>query len=93
VAGRALATRPALAAGRRLHPSRRAPERVQCRLTLARATVERFLERAHRLYEQERGKPEGFPQLGAYVRRWARWTTAGLRADIADSRFRLLVAQ
>ncbi len=40
------------------------------RLTLAQATVERFLERAHRLYEQEQGKPEGFPRLGAYVRRW-----------------------
>ena len=48
------------------------------RLTLSRATVERFLERAHRLYEQERGKPEGFPRLGAYVRRWQRWTTAGI---------------
>ena len=47
-------------------------------LTLARATVERFLERAHRLYEQERGKPEGFPQLGAYVRRWCRWATSGV---------------
>jgi hypothetical protein len=48
------------------------------RLTLARATVERFLERAYRLYEQERGKPEGFPQLGAYTKRWLRWTRAGL---------------
>ena len=46
------------------------------RLTLSRATVERFLERAHRLYEQERGKPEGFPQLGAYVRRWIGWAVA-----------------
>jgi hypothetical protein len=49
------------------------------RLTLSVATVERFVERAHRLYEQERGKPEGFPRLGAYVRRWQRWTDAGLR--------------
>jgi hypothetical protein len=47
------------------------------RLTLAQATVERFVARAHRLYEQERGKPEGFPRLGAYVRRWERWTRAG----------------
>ncbi len=46
------------------------------RLTLARATWERFVERAHRLYEQERGKPEGFPQLGAYVRRWSGWALA-----------------
>jgi hypothetical protein len=48
------------------------------RLTLARATVERFLEQAYRLYEQERGKPEGFPQLGAYTKRWMRWSRAGL---------------
>ena len=26
-----------------------------------------------RLYEQERGKPEGFPLLGSYVRRWLGW--------------------
>jgi hypothetical protein len=48
------------------------------RLTLARATVERFVERAHRLYEQERRRPDGFPQLGAYTRRWVRWTSAGV---------------
>ena len=48
------------------------------RLTLSRTTVERFLERAHRLYEQERGKPERFPQLGAYVGRWMAWSRAGL---------------
>ena len=35
--------------------------------------MERFLERAHRLYEQEREKPEGFPVLGAYTRRFAAW--------------------
>jgi RNA-directed DNA polymerase len=49
------------------------------RLTLSRATVERFDERAHRLYAHQRGKPPGFPRLGAYVRRWQGWTTAGLR--------------
>jgi hypothetical protein len=48
------------------------------RLTLARATVERFLERAHRLYEQERGKPDGFPRLDAYIGRWVRWVERGL---------------
>jgi hypothetical protein len=44
---------------------------------VAEKTVEKFLKRAHRLYEQERGKPEGFPRLGVYVRRWQRWTTLG----------------
>jgi RNA-directed DNA polymerase len=48
------------------------------RLTLAQATVERFLERAYRLHEQEREKPEGFPRLGAYTKRWMQWSRAGL---------------
>ena len=47
------------------------------RLTLSVATVERFVARAHRLHERERGKPSGFPLLDAYVRRWERWTRAG----------------
>ena len=45
-------------------------------ISVAQATVERFLERAHRLYEQERGEPEGSLMLGAYVRRWSRWAAA-----------------
>ena len=36
-------------------------------LSVAPATWQRFSDRAHRLYEQERGKPEGSPRLGAYV--------------------------
>ena len=42
---------------------------VPGRLRLADATMERFVESARRLYEQERGKSDGFPQLGACVRR------------------------
>ncbi len=34
----------------------------------------------HRLYERERGKPEGSPRLGAYVRRWHGWVRGGLPA-------------
>ena len=41
-------------------------------LGLARKTVENFLARATRLYEQEAGKSEGFPLLGLYMRRWVR---------------------
>ena len=52
------------------------------RLTLSRATVERFVERAHRLYELERGEPEGFPRLGAYVRRWRGWARGGFGGDM-----------
>ena len=42
-------------------------------LGLARKTVENFLVRATRLYEQEREKPEGPSVLELYVRRWVRW--------------------
>jgi RNA-directed DNA polymerase len=49
-------------------------------LGLARKTVENFVARATRLYEQEAGKPEGFPLLGLYVQRWMRWVNGGLRA-------------
>ena len=38
-------------------------------LTVARATLENFAARALRLYEQERGKQDGFPRLGEYIRR------------------------
>ena len=44
-------------------------------LQVAQQTWNRFLERAARLYEQERGSPEGFPRLGLYVERWGRWCT------------------
>jgi len=43
------------------------------RLTLAQATVERFLERAHRLYEQDRREPQGSLRSDAYIRRWCGW--------------------
>ena len=47
-------------------------------LTLAAKTIEQFVERALRLYEQEPGELGGSSQLGLYVRRWVRWTEAGL---------------
>jgi hypothetical protein len=47
-------------------------------LSVADSTVKRFIEKATRLYEQEVGKPEGFPLLGLYVRRWVRWAVSGL---------------
>lgn len=45
-------------------------------LTVAEKTLMRFVERATRLYEQEPGKPEGYPRLGAYVQRWGSWVTS-----------------
>ncbi len=52
-------------------------------LTMAARTIEQVVERASRLYEQERGRPDGPSRLGAYVRRWRRWVVAGLREGLA----------
>jgi RNA-directed DNA polymerase len=51
-------------------------------LTVAKATVSKFVERATRLYEQGPGEPEGSHRLGEYVRRWTQWVGGGLRAGI-----------
>ena len=45
---------------------------------MARKTIENFLERALRLYEQEPGERRGTPRLESYVTRWRRWATAGV---------------
>ena len=50
-------------------------------LTVAGKTVQRFIERACRLYEQEPGEPLRSARLGAYVQRWLRWVRAGCRID------------
>ena len=47
-------------------------------LRLASTTVARFVDRFHRLYEQQKTAPEGAVRLGDYVTRWLRWTQAGL---------------
>ena len=39
-------------------------------LTVAKAAIEKFVERATRLYEQERERADGPSTLGMYVRRW-----------------------
>ena len=49
-------------------------------LGLARMTMENYLTRATRLYEQERENPQSFSRLGLYVRHWVRWAESGLRA-------------
>ena len=46
-------------------------------LTVAKATIEKFVARAARLYEQDRKEPSGPSQLGMYVRRWVAWSGAG----------------
>ena len=47
-------------------------------LSVAEPTLQRFIERATRLYEQEQGKPDGFPRLGLYLARWSRWARSGV---------------
>ena len=47
-------------------------------LTVARKTIENFLERALRLYEQEPGERWGSARLESYVTLCRRWATAGL---------------
>ncbi len=51
-------------------------------ITVAAKTIERLVERAIRLYEQERERPEGPSALGLYVRRWVGWVRAGLRRPL-----------
>jgi len=49
------------------------------RLTVATKTLEHFVARVCRLYEQEPGAG-CCSRLGIYVRRWVRWVRAGLAA-------------
>ena len=45
-------------------------------------TVEIFVARAIRLYQQEPGEACTSARLGLYVRRWAGWAHAGLEAAV-----------
>ena len=51
-------------------------------LTMAAKTIEQFVERALRLYEQEPGELGGPSRLRLYVRRWVWWAHAGLGAAV-----------
>ncbi len=42
-------------------------------LLVAKKTVENFVARAIRLYEQEPGEALASSRLGLYLRRWVRW--------------------
>jgi hypothetical protein len=52
-------------------------------LTVAKKTIANFIEKASRLYEQERSAVLTATALEMYVRRWVRWTTSalGVRVD------------
>ena len=53
-------------------------------LSVAEKTIERFVERAIRLYERVPGKALASARFGLYVRRWVRWTGAGLSPATSD---------
>ena len=53
-------------------------------LSVAQATVERFMEHATRLYEQERLEPDGPASLRPYVRRWMGWVCGRLGHPLAN---------
>lgn len=54
------------------------------RLTVAKKTVERFVERAARLYEQEpEGSPERSFRFWEYVKRWFSWVTGGVSTKLS----------
>jgi len=42
-------------------------------ISVARKTVENFIARAIRLYEQEPREPYGSHRFGLYVKQWVRW--------------------
>ncbi len=47
-------------------------------LGVAKATIERFIKRASRLYEQKRIGKVAPDALGMYTRRWMRWVRSGV---------------
>ena len=47
-------------------------------LSVAKKTIERFVERAIRLYEQDRKERSGPSRLDTYVERWRGWVVGGL---------------
>ncbi len=55
-------------------------------LSVAEKTIERFVARAIRLYEQEPGEVLASSRFGLYVRRWVRWVSAGHPLGIAEMR-------
>ena len=55
-------------------------------LTMAARTVENFVARAIRLYEQEPGEALASARLGLYVRRWVGWVDRGSRPRMPDQR-------
>ena len=51
-------------------------------LSVAEKTIEKFLARAVRLYEQEQEESSGSPLLGLYVKRCWGWARSGLISTV-----------
>jgi hypothetical protein len=49
-------------------------------LAVAKQTITNFMEKASRLYEQERRAASAASPLGMYVRRWLRWARSGMES-------------
>jgi RNA-directed DNA polymerase len=54
-------------------------------LTVAKQTITNFIEKASRLYEQERRAVSAVSPLEVYVRQWLKWARAGV-SDIGRGR-------
>jgi RNA-directed DNA polymerase len=50
-------------------------------LAVAKQTIANFIEKASRLYEQERGAVSVASPLEMYVRRWVRWVKGGIASE------------
>ena len=48
-------------------------------ITVAGKTIDKFISKALRLYEQEPVQTR-LERLGEYTKRWMRWTTSGLQS-------------
>jgi hypothetical protein len=57
-------------------------------LRVAETSMRKFVERAARLYEQDRKEPSGSPRLGAYVRRWLGWAKVPMNCGAGIGGFR-----
>ncbi len=55
-------------------------------VSVAKKTIEKFVARCIRLYEQEPEEALASVRLGLYVRRWIRWAKAGLDRDDRGNR-------
>jgi hypothetical protein len=50
-------------------------------LSVANKTIENFIEKASRLYEQKRSAVSTAAPLEMYVRRWLRWARSGMASN------------